>query len=75
MRDKTLKLYVWEGVFCSYGCGMIVVLAHDIEEARRVILKTDEFAKYYPEDLAKQPKIIYLTKNTKSIAFTVHGGD
>lgn len=74
MRVKTLKLYVWEGVFCSYTCGMMVALAHDIAEARQIILKANDSAKYYLEDLKKQPKIIYLTKNTKPIAFTVHGG-
>jgi len=35
-RSKKLKLYVWERVLCDYTCGMVVVLAHDLAEAREV---------------------------------------
>jgi len=73
MREKTLKLYIWEGVLCDYYCGMIVALAHSIEEARKIVKKTDPYIKYYLKDLDKNPRIIYLTKNTRPVAFTVYG--
>ncbi len=73
MREKTLKLYVWEGVLCAYYCGMAVAVAHDVEEARETIFKYDHSVS--AGDLNKNPRIIYLTKTTKPVAFTIHGTD
>jgi len=48
-----LKLYVWEDVLCDYTCGMMVALATDVDEARRLIqLKTDCIPE---DDLAREP--------------------
>ena len=39
-NDDQLKLYVWEGVLCDYSCGIMFALAHDVDEARREVLKS-----------------------------------
>lgn len=33
---RKLKLYVWDGVLADWTGGMVVVLAHDVREARRI---------------------------------------
>lgn len=66
-EKKTLKMFIWKQVLCDYGCGMVAVLAHDVEEARKLAHEKDE---YIPEkELDGEPKII-----TKPEAFTVWGG-
>ena len=34
-----MKLYIWKGVLCDYTCGIIVVMAESIDQARLVALK------------------------------------
>jgi len=36
--DKDLKLYIWQEVFCDYTCGIAFALAHNVEEARHLII-------------------------------------
>lgn len=74
--DKTLKLYVWEEVLCGYGCGMAFTLAHNTNEARRLIRKrliADGWTKYrndYLKDFEKEPRIVY-----KPEVFYIPGGE
>lgn len=36
-----LKLYIWrKDVLCDYTCGMVIALAHDLDEAQRMIRET-----------------------------------
>jgi hypothetical protein len=35
-----LKLFVWEDILCDYSCGIAVAMAHDVDEAREVLLRT-----------------------------------
>jgi hypothetical protein len=62
-----LKLFVWEDVLCDYTCGMACVLAHDLEEAGRLL------AAKYPEYTMKLPfseaRVV-----SEPEAFAVHGG-
>ena len=67
MRKK-LSLYVWEGVLCDYTCGAMFALAHDAEEARRVIL-AKENSSSIKEGLGGEPEVI-----TKPEGFLVWGG-
>jgi len=49
-----LKLYVWEGVLTDYSDGMMVALAPNLAEARKLL---KEKCAYIPEgDLEKEPK-------------------
>lgn len=65
MRD--LKLYVWEDVLIDHTSGMMVALAHNVEEANRLLLEADPII---PElDLRLQPSV-YDTP----CAFAVWGG-
>ena len=74
--EKNLKLYIWEEVLCGYGCGIAFTLAHNSNEARRLIRKklvADGWTKYrnnYLNDFEKKPRIICNPK-----AFYLPGGD
>lgn len=63
-----LKLYVWGNVFCDYTCGIAFAIAHDSEEARKMII---EKAGYIDTDLANPPDVYKLNN---PIAFYVAGG-
>lgn len=72
--EKGLKLYIWENVLCGYGSGIAFTLAHNTNEARRLIRKkliadgwTEETCN---EDFRKKPEIIYEPK-----AFYIPGGE
>ena len=54
--SKNLKLYVWRDVLCDYSCGMIVAMAHDVTEARSVVISccAEEWAK---EDLIREIEV------------------
>ncbi|MHA1305324.1 MAG: hypothetical protein ACTSPI_16620 [Candidatus Heimdallarchaeaceae archaeon] len=67
MTKKELKLYVWEDVLCDYTCGMICILAHDLEEAVELLNK--KYPSYYCEEIGKPYKVI-----TNPEAFAVYGG-
>lgn len=36
----TLKLFVWEDMRGDYPCGLAVAMAHDVDGAREVLLRT-----------------------------------
>ena len=44
-KSSNLKMFVWEGygVLCDYTSGMICVLAHDLEEALKLIEKKCDY--------------------------------
>jgi len=66
--NKKLKLYVWENVLCDYTCGMVCVLAFDLEQAFDLI--REKYDEYYLDDLAGvEPEII-----EEPEAFAVYGG-
>ena len=66
---KGMKLFVWEGCFCDYTCGLGVVLAHDVGEARKILkVKADcDF-----EDIDKVEPTVY--ELSSPVAFFVFGG-
>lgn len=66
MRKK-IKLYVWEDVLCDYTCGMICILAHNLEEARELLEK--KYPGYYLDEFGKKYRVI-----TEPEAFAVYGG-
>ena len=67
---RTYKLFVWDGVFCDYTCGVAFAVAKDVTEARSILkAKLPEWDKGY--DLDHKPKVIYLTKPYGNI---VRGG-
>ena len=69
-----LKLFVWEDVLCDYGCGIILAVAEDIEEARKIIktysssLNKHEYEAVL-SDIKKEPREI-----TDKEALFVWGG-
>ena len=42
--DSNLKLFVWEGVLEDWTSGIVCVLAHDLEEAYRLVEEEDRLA-------------------------------
>ena len=38
--SEELKLYIWRDVLCDYTCGIIVAMAHNIEDARSVVISS-----------------------------------
>ena len=37
-----LKLFIWKEVLCDYTCGIIMAIAHDLEEARAVVIANQD---------------------------------
>lgn len=66
MKNKKLKLFVWEDVLRDYGTGIAFAYAKDSVEARRLVLKK---LGYNHEDLCKEPREI-----TKPEGFCKFGG-
>lgn len=66
MLVRELKLFVWENVLYSYTPGLAVALAHDVDEARRLL---EEKMGCSPADIAGEPDV-YDTP----VAVYVYGG-
>jgi hypothetical protein len=66
-KKEKMKLYVWEDVLRDYTSGMICILAHDLEEAKNLLLK--KYPDYYADDFGKPHRVI-----TEPEAFAVYGG-
>ena len=64
---KKLKLYVWHDVLTDYTPGVMFALAHNIKEARKLLLEGCDYLLI--EDLRKRPTIY-----TNPVAFDVWGG-
>jgi len=45
--DDTLKLFVWHNVLTNWASGVMFVLAHDVDEARKLLL--EDWADYYKD--------------------------
>lgn len=65
--ERGMKLFVWEDVLTDYTSGMICILAHNLEEAKELLLK--KYETYYANDFGKPHKVI-----TKPEAFAIYGG-
>ena len=59
MARKKMKLFVWEGVLCDHTCGMMVALAHTVEEARAELLALKPGVE---DDINEEPEVIELDK-------------
>lgn len=77
-----LKLYVWEGIYCDYTCGMGFAIADSLEKAVILVelsqthkedyIKGKYPFKYNPKTIeGESPKIYDLNS---PIAFSVYGG-
>jgi len=77
MKPKNLKLYVWEGVFCDYTCGMAVALAYTKEEAIQTLVKETGWGEetVRQEIDSVEPEVIQIKDRKKPIAWYVEGGD
>jgi len=64
-----MKMYVWKDVLCDYTCGMIVVFAHDLKEARQIAKKQLDSVDYEGSIEVDEPDIY-----DKPSAVAVWGG-
>ena len=68
-----MKIYIWENVLCDYTCGMVVVYAKSLSEAREQIGKYLE--SWEQEELkVKEPEIIDCKSHKKPDIFWARGG-
>lgn len=68
MRRRVLRLFVWHDVLRDHYGGVMFALAHDVDEARELIRKTDRLAGE-DKDLARQPNVY-----DAPVGFAVWGG-
>jgi hypothetical protein len=54
-EQNNLKMYVWEHVLTDQYDGLMVVLAHNVDEARELLTKEYDYIPY--EDLEKDPDV------------------
>lgn len=69
MNNQPLKLFVWEDVLCDYSSGIMFALAHDVDEARKVIIEKNRSSSSVKIDLVADPVVI-----TSPEGFAVWGG-
>ena len=56
MEDENkLKMFVWEHVLTDYTDGLMVALAHNVDEARELLTEEYDYIPY--EDLEKEPDV------------------
>ena len=59
--NETLKLFVWKNVLHDYTSGMMVAMAHNITEARQLLVDLYGGPKYAPTtflaDLMQEPEV------------------
>ncbi len=68
---KELKLFIWENVLCDYTCGMVVILAYDLEHAKSVFEEKYPDKEYILEDFFGSEHKTIIEPN----AFYLYGGD
>jgi hypothetical protein len=68
-----MKLFVWENVLTDYTSGMVVAIAEDVDEARRVAVGTSDCSRWLAEELTADPEVIDLD-DPKAKAWIVYGG-
>jgi hypothetical protein len=56
---RNLKLFVWEGVFCDWTCGVAFALAETPEEARAILTNQskDWEKEEFKTELSSNPKV------------------
>ena len=77
-----MNIYIWEGdgVLSDYTDGMIVAVAHSLEEAYRVINEENGIACYWHEgeepvfNFPKEPTKVVPVATAKPFAVTCWGG-
>ena len=67
MKERTLKLYVWEDVLCDWTCGIMFALAYDVRQARKLI--REKRSGFSSKGLDLAPQVIKAPK-----AFAISGG-
>lgn len=50
--ENKLKMFVWQGVLQDYTCGMVAVLAYDVDHARKLAYQKCNYK------LDAEPKIV-----------------
>lgn len=68
-KTKPLKMFVWEKVLSDHTDGMMVALAVDVRQARRLLRDKGNDAEDVVADLRQDPQVVKSPK-----AFLVHGG-
>lgn len=73
---RKLKLYVWEDAFANCWPGIAFALAHDVREARRLVvaeygINTD----YAARQVASRPAVVRLDDKTRAQAWLLSGGE
>lgn len=63
-----MNIYAWENHFEDYTCGLAVVIAPDIETARKLLAVQ---VGYDHDDIKEEPKVYDLSEPR---AFFVYGG-
>ena len=56
-----LKLFLWEDVLCDYTCGVCFALAENVDEARKLIIESEEnkyIVDLLEDEISEEPKII-----------------
>jgi hypothetical protein len=53
-----VKLFIWNDVLRDYTAGVIFAMAHDVDEARRIIGKAD-MGEYFLKEVAGPPDEVY----------------
>jgi len=66
---KKLKVFVWDKVLCDATCGIIVVVAKDVEEARKLAIKEGNEYRSVIDAVSHEPEVVEIEK-----AFVVWGG-
>ncbi len=69
MTKRKLKLFVWENVLQDYTYGIMFALAYDIENARTLIMATNEVNPSHYYELLVAPKIYDVP-----VGYAVSGG-
>ena len=74
-KAKKLKLYVWEGVLTDYTDGIAFALAHDVREAKRLLIEQGVDGQF-PEPYWDGYRLngVKATVVTKPSAFSCRGG-
>lgn len=76
IKEKKLKLYVWEEVFTDYTNGLAFALAYTKKQAAELVSKQmdsekDPHSFYFRELMESKPRIF---QPTHPIGFGVYGG-
>lgn len=69
---KKMKLFVWPNVLSDYTPGIMFALAHDVDEARQMIMNSEKdlaFWERFERELASQPDVY-----DQPIGFALWGG-